>query len=86
MIAAANTNSSSTKIAVRMPIEGSAGNHYADFDPSSAVTELWPIGTYNLIYGIEDSADVYRDLTDSDNPAVLTVEPFDVEDSDLVDI
>ena len=72
-----------TKKGVRMDIEGSPGSHYSDFNPTSAQTELWDTGTFNAHYAIEWGTDEYEEIGE---PTTMTVEPFDFEPGDLIDV
>jgi hypothetical protein len=83
LIIAANTGSSSQRIVMRADILGSPGAHYALFNPSSAQTELWPTGSFPLLYRIEWAENVYQTI---DADGILTVNPFDTVPGHIVNL
>lgn len=68
-----------TKFAVSMPIQGTAGNHYALFNPPSSLTETWVEGQYELLYRIEWGSNQYQTVGDG----ILDIRPFDIGPSDI---
>jgi hypothetical protein len=83
LIIAANTGSSAQKIVLRADILGAPGSHYAIFNPPSTMTELWPTGTFPLLYRIEWDANEYQTI---DAEGLLTVNPFDTVPADIVNL
>ncbi|MGV3486861.1 MAG: hypothetical protein ACO1RT_20770 [Planctomycetaceae bacterium] len=73
IIAARPQSGSGDSFALRMPIEGAAGEHFATFDPPSTLTEQWAAGDYDLRYRIQIAANKYHTL----KSGRLTVRPFD---------
>jgi len=67
----------------RLDIGGSAGSHFAIFAPPSSVTELWPTGTFALLYRIEWASNEFQTLGD---PATMIIEPFDLAPGNIADL
>lgn len=83
LIIAANTGASAQKVVLRADILGLPGSHYAIFNPPSTMTELWPIGTFPLLYRIEWDANEYQTI---DAEGLLTVNPFDTVPAHIVNL